>query len=233
MASQTEIARSVVEKIDGFSFERFHEDDEEAVLNMIAEGFSSREPLTTNMSVPFEAFRDSFVKEVVKKALSDNLSLVIRDSATNMVMGALLNEDFHDTISQESEDGTVSHPVTPILELLGALDEIIVKDCFPNLKERQVFHAFMGTTQKGYEGRGLAKKLRAVTAKFAKTQGFDYLVVEPTNPITLIIWKKLGAEVVATIHAPDFKCADGSAPFAGTQIKDVHAVRLDLNAVEL
>ena len=193
----------------------------EELSKLVAECFCQGEPLSRFLGIESEQMDTHFVQHVVEKAVNDEMSLICVENNAQRMVAVMLNEDFHDTLHPDeamvNELGKNFPQILPILELLDHLDQKLVQKKFDGVEticRNRIFHAFMGATHEDYCGRGLAKKLREITADFARSLEFAYVCVEPTNPITQHIWKKLGATVEYATSTKDFEMSDGTKPFS-------------------
>ncbi|CAB9513416.1 Phosphopantetheine attachment site [Seminavis robusta] len=211
-----------------------HRDD---IISMVATSFAEGEPFCKFLGITADLLKEHLVEALVDKCIEDELSLVCMDNETGRIVAAMLNEDFYDTMNPDeeaSEDLARDLPeAIPIFALLELLDTQLVGEKFGSaagVKQNEVLHAFMGATSKQYSGRGLASRLRKLTADYAREKGFASVVVEPTNPATQHIWtNKLGGTVEYDVAAKDFMMLDGSKPFAN----DTHSMERQCTIVML
>eukprot|EP01120_Amphizonella_sp_Union-15-10_P011304 TRINITY_DN4751_c0_g1_i3.p1 TRINITY_DN4751_c0_g1~~TRINITY_DN4751_c0_g1_i3.p1 ORF type:complete len:128 (-),score=6.07 TRINITY_DN4751_c0_g1_i3:69-452(-) len=102
-------------------------------------------------------------------------------------------------------------PLVPIFSLLHKLFKMA---SLPYLKLGELFHVFMGGTAKEFEGRGLGFKMRQHSLGMARSKGYQAVIVEASNPVTLHIWKnKLGGESLASITLNTFEDEHSERPF--------------------
>ena len=183
------------------------------VQQLLAESFVQREPLT-DKRLSVEEFL-VLGRSIVSDAVEDGLSLVVTEEANGggvNYISALISED----AGAEDEGGLPpgAHPHIPrIYALLEELGRPFYDSLGEQLQRGQVFHAAMGFTAAGYEGRGIGKVLRRCAVDLARSRGFAHVVVEATNPATQSIWvKHCGGTVHNTIRPGEWVLSGSSPP---------------------
>eukprot|EP00008_Paramoeba_atlantica_P010587 CAMPEP_0201474984 /NCGR_PEP_ID=MMETSP0151_2-20130828/480_1 /ASSEMBLY_ACC=CAM_ASM_000257 /TAXON_ID=200890 /ORGANISM="Paramoeba atlantica, Strain 621/1 / CCAP 1560/9" /LENGTH=225 /DNA_ID=CAMNT_0047854965 /DNA_START=18 /DNA_END=692 /DNA_ORIENTATION=+ len=203
---------SEIGEIPGFTVKVATEADRDDICSLVAVCFATQEPLTTHLKISEASVRNIIVEPAFVNSLERGLSLVVREKESGRIAAAMVNEDLHQTVNAPS--CPVSE-ITPIIDFLEKLEGEYTEKEHPNLRPGQVFHAFAGATHKDFQGKGIATKLRAITARLAKSKGFSHLVVEATNPITFRIWGKLGGVESAVLDTKTHLGRDGSPIFDG------------------
>ena len=79
---------ATLKKDENFTFELFSNQnslqEQQDLIHIIAEAFTSREILTKHMQISYEYFKDSFLPEYVAPIMKKGQSIVCRDNITGI-----------------------------------------------------------------------------------------------------------------------------------------------------
>lgn len=107
------------------------------IINLVTESFCQGEPVTKFLGIQPEKYSTYFVSPLVDKAIKDKLSLVCVDanSESKCIVGAMLNEDFYDTIRPIDEArikyfGDNLPEILPVVEFVHHLEKKLVETKF-------------------------------------------------------------------------------------------------------
>eukprot|EP01098_Paradermamoeba_levis_P010271 TRINITY_DN4319_c0_g1_i1.p1 TRINITY_DN4319_c0_g1~~TRINITY_DN4319_c0_g1_i1.p1 ORF type:complete len:170 (-),score=60.35 TRINITY_DN4319_c0_g1_i1:259-768(-) len=145
-----------------FVFDLLKPEDEAEAANLVAEVFTTAEPLLAPSKIPAQLFHP-FALQEVKRSTKLGLGLVCKDltpgngEKPKIISFALANDWIED--HTEEEQGPVPSFLFPIFAFLTALGKSF-REKNSHVQKNQILHLFMGGTKKEYEGKGLGKKMR-------------------------------------------------------------------------
>ncbi len=143
------------------------------VVKIFTQSFCDYEPMTRYLEIHYDQFTP-FAKQVVEKAVHDQLSIVILNG--KKVVAFAIVDDVADTTN-------ISTDVDPkfkfIFGLLQNLSGLFLEG--KSFERRHLSHLFITAVDPAYQGLGLSKKVNAEAMKLAVNKGFDFMCCEFTN----------------------------------------------------
>jgi GNAT superfamily N-acetyltransferase len=169
------------------------------------------EPVTRALGVGFRDF-DRCVRLLLPKFDREGLSVVARDSATGLVVGAQMNDDMGTEIPDLS---AACEGLSPALALLDELDRRYFGGhaVAPN----HCAHFFFTAVSARYRGHQIASQLLELSLAIALNKGYRKAVAEATGLVSQTILRRAGFESCVEIPYLEF-VHEGRRPFQG--IKD-------------
>ena len=186
-----------------FEYGIFTADDSPAVIRILADVFTRKDPLATAVGVTEPDFQ-TFARLLCPKAAAEGLTIVARHAATREIAGVMLTEDS----ASPMPDGfdTLSPNFSPIFEFLHNLEVEYRAGRDP--RPGEWLHLFLLGVAESYGGRGIAQQLVSTCLENGARRGYRLAVTEATNPTSQHIFRKLGFADRARRSYAD------SAPFA-------------------
>jgi len=169
------------------------------VIDLITASFREAEPLTVINQVSKEEFR-AFCKIVVEQ-VEPGLSLILRDTNTNEIVCVSISDRMHAEYKGVSGEG-----ISKVLDIVNLLEDKFLQDhhdCKKGAPNANLYHIFLVATPKQHTKKGLLSKLMEHSIQFARDKGFSGYLVEATNPVTAIVFTKLGADVYSKLRLAD------------------------------
>ena len=163
----------IIKEDKGIIYEIFQEKDLEETTMLIAEVFTSGEPVTKALGMTTKEFH-YFAELYCKKAVKDGLSMIAKDKGK--IVGFIISEDFDSAQPEGIENIDIKG--IPLMALVDELE----KDAKSNKKEGESrFHMFLGGTDKQHEGRHIGTTLIEESLKLAKIKNFTSAIAEPSG----------------------------------------------------
>ncbi|CAF4569618.1 unnamed protein product, partial [Rotaria sp. Silwood2] len=139
---------------------------------------------------------------LITRALKEHLSFLARHRASGEIIGAIFAHDIYMARKEHPYNATSSPATIPFVDLLDEMDHIFVcQDFGQELKPNMVLQITTGATRAAHCGKGVASRLRAAMCDHARdTKGFQYALVQVSNPATRHIYtKKMGGKELTII----------------------------------
>lgn len=187
-----------------------------AASQCITDQFKEGEPMSTTRGIGsdgFIGFARIHCERAASKAVSSGLSTVclIGDD----VAAVVISEDLLNPLVPESDPfyapGNAEFDLdkwTPILALLGEMDENFLKNSEHEHKEGELFHQFLVAVSPKFQRRGLCAKVLTENLAMATKKGFKRSVIECTGKFSNAAAVKLGSKLFRAslkIHLPSAK----------------------------
>jgi ribosomal protein S18 acetylase RimI-like enzyme len=197
--------------VDPIRCELLKKNDARQLVHLVARTFSADEPMAIALGLLAPEV-ERLLEAASEQILSDGLTVVARDTATNKLAGALIADDLASPLPIELEN--LSDKFGPIFALLGGLEDEYRQG--RTLSSGQYLHPFMLATDRRYRGRGIAQQLVAACLDNGAELGYRHAVVEATGAASQHVFRKAGFVERCRASYADFRHA-GKAPFAGIQ----------------
>ncbi|KAL6071752.1 hypothetical protein QOT17_005922 [Balamuthia mandrillaris] len=211
-------AAEVLFEDENFIFQVLREEDADELAPIICETFQNGNPLNRAVKeLNAENFMP-FCRYTSSHNAKAGLSFIAREKSSQRIVCFMLGNDLlapEDETRLKEATPEKKHPLFKIFSLLSALDSAYKQQMQQQqngepLKPKQVYHALMGGTIAGFEGKGLGFLTRRLAKELASKRGFSELMVEASNPATKHIWiAKLGATVKVSIPYRNFVHEEG------------------------
>ncbi len=143
------------------------------VIKIFTQSFCDHEPMTHHLGIDYGQFTP-FAKQVIEKAVHDQLSIVILDG--KKVVAFAIVDDVADAINISTD---LDSKFKPIFGLLQNLSGLFLEG--KSFEKRHLSHLFITAVDPKYQGRGLSKIVNAEAMKLAVAKGFDFMCCEFTN----------------------------------------------------
>jgi len=169
----------------------------EALAGLLARVFSSRDPPAYAVGITAGEF-EAFARLLCPKAVTDELTIVVRRADTHELVGVMLNEDCASPMPEGIE--RLSRKFDPILDILGQLSAEYWGDRPAGPGES--IHLFLLGVAEEHSGKGMAQQLVAESLKFGAARGFRRAVTEATNKVSQHVFRKLGFRDSIDTHFP-------------------------------
>ncbi|CAF0924846.1 unnamed protein product [Rotaria sordida] len=216
-----------------------NETDARTCAQLIAEEFAAHEPTCVFAQITPQYFFNEVSWPMITEVLDERLSILARHRPSGEIIAAIFASDLF--LVRETHPYNASGPPAPIafIDLLNEMDDIFVRQDFSQeLKPNMVLHVMTGATRAHHSGKGVGSRLRAAMCNHARdTKGFQYALVQASNPATRHIYtKKMGGKEL-TIFDPRTwvwkKKDDGlSRPFEDYKGGSVPNILIKLASVE-
>ena len=161
--------------------------DAEEMIRLLGGIFARRDPPAFAVDITPGEFED-FVRLFCPKAHTEALTILAREAATGVLLGALLTEDSASP-PPDGLDG-LSPKFDPIFDILGQLDTEYRAD--RPLVPGECLHLFLLGVAGTAAGNGVAQRLVAESLANGRRRGYRVAVTEATNPTSQHIFRKLG-----------------------------------------
>ena len=196
---------------EGIAYSIVGQPDAEAMANLLADTFSKGEPMAVAVGVPCDQLA-RLVAVLTPKAISEQLSIIARDTATGHLLGALLADDFG-TAPPEGLDHAAPG-FAPVAALLDGLDDRY--RAATSVRPGTHAHIFMVGVSEAAAGRGVARKLIEVCLDNATRLEYGTALTEATGSASQHIFRKLGFTELLTASYQDF-LFNGAPVFSSIQ----------------
>lgn len=155
-------------KSDILNIEHFDE-----VVKIFTKAFCDHEPMTSYLGINYDEFMP-FAKQVIEKAIQDQLSVVILDG--RKVAAFAIVEDIADPLK-------ISVEINPKFKFIFGLLESLASHFLAGKKfaENHLSHLFITAVDSSYLSQGLSKKVNAEAMKLATEKDFDFMCCEFTS----------------------------------------------------
>ncbi len=208
--------------------ERVSEHQIEEVLNLYADLFHDREPLTKRLGFGRERMIAIARAMHGPEELSRTLCWIAKDCAdADRGVGFIVCDDSAAGAPQGIPEGLTESETEMVSALAALLEEL-----YAPLKERtgsekgvSLHIAAIGVAPL-YEGMGIAGRLLQAALEEAEARGFRCAAAECTSPASRALHEKCGFTTLRTLSVADFEL-DGKRPFADCDF-DIHLVRKGL-----
>jgi hypothetical protein len=177
-----------------------NDNDARYCAQLIAEEFSAHNPITIFDQITPTHFYDSVSWPLMKDMFMEHLSFLARLRSTGEIIGATIAGDLYlGHQKKHSCDTENLENKIPVNDLLDEMDNsFISRDFGQELKPNMVLHITVGAVRAQHSNKGVASQIRKLMSDNARNKrGFQYLLVQTTNPATRHIYlnKMNGKEV--------------------------------------
>lgn len=194
----------------GIEYHLLTEQRLEETIEFVTDLFVHHEYLTRESGLTLKEF-GVFARLYCEASLKHQLSIIAIDGSSKELVGFSINEDPMSTVAVDANQFyDISDHYKPFLGMLTALNE----KCW-NLERKAnfSFHLYLLGVKPAHQGKKIGKTLVAVSEMVAKENGFSYVAVEATSPLTKPICENLGYENLGNIVYSQFEFA-GVKPYA-------------------
>lgn len=171
----------------------FQNDDLEETIRCVSRVFTQK-PLTQGSGIDEKSYI-AFAQCFCKKAVEEQLSLIVKDKQSSEVIGFSILEDF---VSDVPNLDRVDSRFIPIMNLLSKLDDWYKNNS--QVKSGQILHIFMIGVDEKYRGNGIAKQLIEKIFNIAKKNNYKSIIMECTGAISQHIGSKYGFKELKEIE---------------------------------
>lgn len=180
----------------------------EEMVGLLAEAFSRYDAPAVAVGLS-AADVERLVSRFGQKALSENLTVLARETSSGELVGGLLVEDFG---TPPPEGLELSVPTfAPIGALLDSLDSQY--RAARRIVAGTHLHLFMLGVADRASGRGIAQKLIATCLTNGKARGYGHAITEATGSVSQHVFRKLGFRDILFASYKDF-LFNGEAVFS-------------------
>jgi GNAT superfamily N-acetyltransferase len=198
---------TIIEERDCIRYSLLDAEDFDEVAQLVALVFTDgSEPITRTLPVEAGDFIH-LVKAFGPKFMSEGLSVVARDTATNKVVAAQLNDDMG---TQPPDLKDVHNWGAPVLALLDELDSRYFGDQI--IEPNGYAHFFFTAVLPQYRERGISSRLLELSLAIASCRGYTKATAEATGLVSQHVLAAEGFEPRVEIPYATFQY-DGNAPF--------------------
>jgi len=172
------------------------ENDAREAAKLIADIFSKSNMITVFDCVSSQLFYDAVAWPMMNNSFRKNNSILVRCRSTGEIVAATTAEDLF-IEHTDKLNNNVTNPIA-VNDLLDELDELFInRDLGEELKVNMILHIGLSAVSTEHSGKGIAYQMGQFLANRAKEKGFQYLLVQTTNPATRYIYlnKMNGKEV--------------------------------------
>jgi hypothetical protein len=179
-----------------------NETDARVCAQLIAEEFSAHNPITIFDRITSQCFFEECSWPLMKDMLNEQLSFLARHRSSGEIIGAIVAGDLY-TYHHQHPYNALSLPQTiPVSDLLDEMDDRFISHDFgEELKANLVLQITVGAVRAQHSGKGVASQLNIIMCNYARDEkGFQYAIVQVTNPITRHIYvNKMGGQELTII----------------------------------
>ncbi|CAF4908351.1 unnamed protein product [Rotaria sp. Silwood1] len=213
--------------------------DAHTCAQLIAEEFAAHEPISVFDQITPQSFFDEVSWPSITEILDERLSFLARHRSSGEIIAAIFASDLflaHETRPYKASDPPAAIPFIDLLDEM--VDSFVRQDFSQELKPNMVLHIMVGATRAHHSGKGVASRLRAAMCNHARdTKGFQYALVQVSNPATRHIYtKKLGGKELTIIDPRTWmwkKKDDGlSCPYKDYNGESIPNILIKLTSVE-
>lgn len=172
------------------------EADARQCAQLLAEEFSSHNPLTLFDQIDPTTFFNECSWPLAKNIFAEHLSYLARHRTTGEIVGVILAGDL--SLPHNSDR---PHTI-PIDDLLAEMDHLfITRDFGEELEPDMVLHISLVAVRFGHSGKGIVSEMHRILFDQAREKrGFRYVLVQVTNEATRHIYrKKMAGREVTTV----------------------------------
>ena len=173
-----------------------NENEARCAAQLIAEEFAAYNPITCFDRISSEQFYQWCSWPIMSRTWSEGLSMLARQKSTGEIIAATIAGDLYLQHLADTSDGTSAIAVD---DLLNEMDHLFIsRDFGRDLRMNMVLHVTLGAVRNDHAGKGIASEMRKLICENARDRrGFEYLLVQTTNPATRHIYlnKMNGKEV--------------------------------------
>ena len=159
-------------------------------------------PLLVSIMCHHAAFFYTRSWPILADVLQEGLSLMVRHRPSNKIVGAIVANDLYLSHKNHPYDPASPPAIFPINDLIAEMDDLSIRRDFgERLRPKLVLRVTIGATLAEHFGKGVASRLRAAVCEHAhETKGFQYALLQTTNPVTEHIYlNKMGGKVITMI----------------------------------
>lgn len=165
-----------------------NDNDAREAAQLIAEEFAAHNPITRFDRIPPQQFYDVCAWPIMQQAWPEGLSFLARQRSTGQIVAATTAGDLY-LQHQNQQPAERLHEIA-VDDLLSEMDHLFVsRDFGEELKANMVLHITLGAVRNAHAGKGIASELRKTLCDYARERnGFEYVLVQTTNPATRHIY---------------------------------------------
>lgn len=181
----------------------------ESAVELFTRSFCDSEPITKHLKISYSDY-EPFVRDVMKKALQDGMSVVALDK-TNKVIACAIAEDIANPFTPDVD----KYPkMKPVFALLNELDKPFFRG--KHFTRGKIAHIWIAVVDSTYRGKGLSTVIDTACADLAVSKGYDFAYAEFTNEISSNITHHYSIyQLCNTIKYDDFRLEQNQKPFKG------------------
>ena len=142
-------------------------------VDIFTQSFCDHEPMTHHLGISYAEFK-VFARQVIEKAVQDQLSIVMLDGK-KVVALAVVEDIAHPFNLSEP----ISGKFMPIFELISRMNEQYFAG--KTFEKNQLAHLFITAVHKNYLGQGLSRKINNAAMDAACVRGFDFMCCDFSN----------------------------------------------------
>jgi ribosomal protein S18 acetylase RimI-like enzyme len=189
----------LLQAVDGIDYGLLEEPDASPMACLLADAFSRFEPMSVALNLP-RAQIACLVRAFVAKAISEQLTIVARDSSCGRLVGALLADDFGTPPPPGVDEAAPQF--APIGALLKSLGEPY-RAATPVTPGTHA-HIIMLGVREDSGALGIAGHLVAVCMAQARGLGYHAVLTEATGVASQQVFRRAGFQPVAVAPYGDF-----------------------------
>lgn len=204
------IMTAITNKVD-YAIHTLKEEHVKSAIDLMIRAFCDSEPITKHLHVSYQDY-ELFAKEVIQKAVKEDMSKVAVDSH-GKVIACTVAEDLADPFIPH-----VAHypKLKPIIDLLEELSKSFRKD--KKFIKGKIAHVWIAAVDPAYRGLGLSTETDVACVEAAARKGYDFAYAEFTNELSEKVTSQFKIlQVCSKIKYDSFKENDGTMPFKGLQ----------------
>lgn len=191
-----------------YQFETLTEQYAPQVIKLFTRTFCDNEPITRHLNITHQEY-EPFVKEVVRKAIDDGISMVALDK-NGEVVACTLAED----MANYFEPNIDKYPkLKPVFVLLRELSRSFLENKI--FTKGKIAHVWVAIVDENHRGEGLSTEIDMKCGAYCVNKGYDFAYAEFTNPISEKITKHYKVLKECNKIQYDEFLVEGSKPFKG------------------
>jgi hypothetical protein len=184
-----------------------HEEHTKSVIDLFIKSFCDSEPLTKELHISYQEY-EPFAKEVIQKAIKEDMSKVAIDKH-NRVIACAIAEDLADPFIPH-----IAHypKLSPVFALLSELSRPFLYG--KKFVRGKVAHVWIAAVDSTYRGVGLSTETAIACVEAAARKGFDFAYAEFTNELSEKVTSQFKIiQLCNKVRYNDFKWNNGDRPF--------------------
>lgn len=204
------IMTAITNKVD-YAIHTLKEEHVKSAIDLMIRAFCDSEPITKHLHISHQDY-ELFAKEVIQKAVKEDMSKVAVDSH-GKVIACTIAEDLADPFIPH-----VAHypKLKPIIDLLDELSRSFRKD--KKFIKGKIAHVWVAAVDPAYRGLGLSTEIDVACVEAAARKGYDFAYAEFTNELSEKVTSQFKVlQVCSKIKYDSFKEKDGTTPFKGLE----------------
>lgn len=179
-----------------------NEKDAYLCAQMIAEEFTLNDPLTVFERITPQCFFDECSWPLLHDVYNERLSFLARHRSSGEIVGAIVANDLYFSYTKRVHDPARPANIMAANDFFDDMDDTFVcRDFGQNLQSNMVLHITICAVRTKHSGKGVNTQMNIILFDHAqKIRGFQYALVQVTNPVTRHIYmNKMGGEEVTIV----------------------------------